>query len=567
MGTVTVGASQADDVAVIPRRRCTIFVDEIAVAQVAVEAHQFTGVTHLQAAGLNRYHAIQGDLRQAVVRGDLGNRGHFIGVGIQARGVAVAAPGQSTLLVNEAGRVDAQVGVQVLEVVGVADVGEVHFAQQARVQAAFVLPAVHPAGVFIFGLQFAVVIFIVEDGCADLTFAALGQVATFAFQQQPTIGHIGRIEGGIVVGRQVEVVRRLQGHAVVAGRADARGEEAGLTTVIDREVDIRGVEHRYVFDPQGDVGGSAETGERVQLDVVALQVPGVVARFATGVSTVLETDDGVFLALDRQRVAAHMALVHDVFGVVDFRRTGVQLQLGTVADHQGTLVTQAHVADQLATVFGLVQAGFVSFNLQAGLAQHDITGEGGDLLLLLKARGFGRDEHRRVVQRRVVVHAWARWLDIGAGAVRPGFSQLGGAEFVARHPIEMAIVGAARAQAFALAVGDQCGCRCAGVASAIGSHGTNGGGAVGRPWWQLGRGVFRGAGPAAGGGHLAIKLLGGHGERHGQWLHRQQAASHQQWKFFAERGGFYCHLVFRASCAPSTCRKLHASRWAEKDAG
>ena len=443
MGTVAVGASQADDVVVVPAFGGAVIFDEVAAAQVAVEAHQFAGVSHFQAAGLNRHHAIQGDLWQAVVRGDLGNRGHLVGVGIQARGVAVAAPGQSALLVDEAGRVDAQVGVQVLEVVGVADVGEVHFAQQARVQAAFVLPAVHPAGVFIFGLQFAVVIFIVEDGCADLPFAALGQVATFAFQQQTTIGHIGRIQGGIVVGRQVEVVRRLQGQAVVAGGADARGEEAGLTTVIDREVDIRGVEHRNIFDPQGDVGGGAETGERVQLDVVALQVPGVVAGLAAGVGAVLEADDGVFLALDRQRIAAHMALVHDVFGVVDFCRTAVQLQLGTVADHQGALVAQAHIADQLATVFGLVQAGFVGLNLQAGLAQHHVTGEGGDLLLLLKARGLGRDEHRRVVQRRVVVHARPDRLDIGPGAVRPGLSQLRGAKFVARHPVQMAIVGAA----------------------------------------------------------------------------------------------------------------------------
>ena len=216
-----------------------------------------------------------------------------------------------------------------------------------------------------------------------------------------------------------------------------------MATIIDGEVDIRGVEHRYVFNPQSYVGSSAEAGSRIQFDVVAFQVPGIVAGLAAGVSAILKADDGVFLAFGIERVAAHMALVHDVFGVVDFRRTGVQLQLSTVADHQSTLVTQAHVADQFAAILRLVQAGFVGFNLQTGLTQHHIAREGGDLLFLLEARGFGRDEHRRVVQRGFVIHPRTDWLDIGAGAIRAGFSELGSAELVARHPVQMAIVGAA----------------------------------------------------------------------------------------------------------------------------
>ena len=111
MSTITVGASQAADTVVVPAlgvgAGIAIFVGEVAFAQVAVEAHQFTGVSHLQAACLNRYYAIQGDLGEAVVRGDLGNRGHFISLGIQACGVAVATPGQSALLVHEAWRADA----------------------------------------------------------------------------------------------------------------------------------------------------------------------------------------------------------------------------------------------------------------------------------------------------------------------------------------------------------------------------------------------------------------------------------------------------------------------------
>ena len=117
-----------------------------------------------------------------------------------------------------------------------------------------------------------------------------------------------------------------------------------------------------------------------------------------------------------------MALVQDVFGVVDFGFTVVQLQLGAVTHHQHALITQAHIADQLAAVFRLAQVGFIRFDLHARLAQNHVTGEGGDLLFLLITRGFGRNEHRRFVHRRFVVHARARRLYIRACAVRAGFS-------------------------------------------------------------------------------------------------------------------------------------------------
>ena len=374
---------------------------------------------------------------------------------VQAGGIAVAAIGQRAALVDIGLLVDAQIGIEILEIVRVTDVGVVDFGEQARVQPLLVLPAVHPALIFVLGLQFALVFAVVEVGSADLAFAALGQVAELTFHQQAAFGHVGRVQRGVVVRRQVEVVRRLQRKTGVAGGADARRQEAGLATVVDREVDVRGVEHRNVLDPQRHVGRGAEAGRRVQGDVVALQVPGIVARFATGIGAILEADDRGLFALGVERAAAHVSLMHHVFGIVDTRFAVIQLQFGAVADHQHALVAQAYVADQLATVFRLVQARFVGLDLHAGLAQDDVTGEGGDLLFLLETRCLGGNVHRRFVQRRGVIHARAQRLDIGACAVRASLGQLRCGQLIARDPVQVAVVRAARGEGAALALGDQ----------------------------------------------------------------------------------------------------------------
>src|SRR3990167_3717311 len=500
-----------------------LFIDEAAVAQVAVEAHQFAAVAEVQASRLERQGAVQGDLRQAVVRRDIGDIGQFVGVRIEARGIAAAAIGQGAALVDVGGGIDAEIGVQVLEVIGIADVGVVDFGQQARVEAALVLPAVEPALVFVVRLQFAVVVAVVEVSRAKLAFAALGQVTTLAFDEQAAVAHVGRIERGVVVRRQVEVIGRLQRHAVIAGAADARRQEAGLTTVVNREVDVGGVENREVLHPQGHVGRSTEAGRRVQGDVVALQVPGVTARFTGGVGAVFQADNRGFFALGVECTAAYMAFVQHVFGVVDLGFAVVQLQFGAITDYQHALIAQAHVADQFAAVLRLVQAGFVGLDLHAGLAQHHIAGQGGDLLFLLVARGFGGNEQRRLIHRRLVVHPWPARLDIAAGTVGADFRQLCFAQVLAGHPVEVAVVGATRSQGFAAAVRDQ---RGAGGSTRVRTVRALGRGRAAGAWRNMRRralryrstGGFRGACPTPGSGYLAVELLGSDSELTGQRL-------------------------------------------------
>ena len=72
---------------------------------------------------------IEGDLRQATIRGDVGNSRQLVLLSIQACGVAVATVSQCAALIDVTRGTYAQVSVQILEVVRVADVGVINFRQ------------------------------------------------------------------------------------------------------------------------------------------------------------------------------------------------------------------------------------------------------------------------------------------------------------------------------------------------------------------------------------------------------------------------------------------------------
>ncbi|MNZ93250.1 hypothetical protein D3C78_1123090 [compost metagenome] len=265
--------------------------------------------------------------------------------------------------------------------------------------------------------------------------------------------------------------------------------------------------------------------------------------------------------------------MHHVFGVVDLGFTGVQLDVGVIAHDQRAVVANLHVAAQLATVLGLVQVGFVGLDLHAALAHDHITGEGGDLLLLLVAGNLGTDEGRGFVFWRGVIHARTGRLDIGAGTVRPGFGELGRGQLITRNPVQVAVVGAAGFQHTAFALGNEHRALAGlfdGFAGLSGGFTRRAGSCtrMHRTRRQRGSIGFGLAVPASGSGHLAVELLCGDHIRGGQRLQCQQTAGDQQREFFTKRGGFQCHLIspgfLRAICP--RCGP-HASRWSEKDAG
>ena len=454
--TVAVGACQSRNVVIKTCFSGAIFVYEVTVLQITVEAYDFCLVVEVQAARVSRQLTIESDLRQAVIRCDVRNGRELVSLCIQTSGVAVATIGDRTLLVHEVGAFYPDlIGLQILEVIRIAELGVVDLCQNTGVETALVLPVIHVAVFLVIGLTAAIGVFVVEVRGAELTFAGRGQVTEFAFHQQPVLAHVARVQRGIVVRCQVEVIRCDQHEAGIAAGADGRRQEAGLATVVDREIDVWRVQNRNVFDPQRHVGRGTETGGRIQGDVVAPKLPGVAARFAGGVRTILEPDDRVLGTLGVQRITADTGFVHHVFGVVDLGFTGVELHVGVVANDQCAVVANTDVAAQFATALGLVQVSFVGFDLHAALTHDDVTRQGRDLLVLVIARGFGAEKGRSVTFIRLVIHARTNRFDIGTSAVRTGFGQLRCCELLARNPIEVTVVFATRLQATALGFGHQ----------------------------------------------------------------------------------------------------------------
>ncbi|KPW92747.1 Uncharacterized protein ALO79_06598 [Pseudomonas syringae pv. castaneae] len=453
---VPVCPGKAGDVVVQSCLGVAIFIDERAAAQVTFEANGFSLIIKLQTTRVVRQRTVERQLWQAVVRRNVRNRSQLVSLSVEHCRVAVATVGQRALLVEEVRPFNADlIGFQILEVIRVADVGVINLGQPARIKPALVLPVDHPASLVVVRLQLAVVVLVVQVRAAKLAFAAFGQVAELAFHQQAAVGHVTRVQRGVVVRCQVEVVRSNECETVIAACRNGRRQEAGLATVVDREVDIRRVQNRYVLDPQGNVGRCTKAGGRVQRDVVAFERPSVAVRLTRGVGTVLEPDDRVLCTLGVQGVTANVRLVQDVLGIVDTGFAGIELQLGLVTDDQRAVVAQTDIAVQLATVFGLMQCCLLSLYLHAALAQHDITCQRRDLRFLFVTRSLGSDEHRRVFHRRLVVHAWADRLDVGTRAIRTGLGQLCCGQLFARNPIKVAVVSTTRPETFALGFGNQ----------------------------------------------------------------------------------------------------------------
>src|SRR3989344_5231992 len=121
MDALTLGAVQAAYVVVIPRGRGAIFLDEVPAAQIALEADELGLVGEVQAARLERQFAIQRQLRQALLRRGVDNAGGLIGMHVEAGGKGIAAPAQGAALIEEVRLADAQIRMQVLEIVRIAE--------------------------------------------------------------------------------------------------------------------------------------------------------------------------------------------------------------------------------------------------------------------------------------------------------------------------------------------------------------------------------------------------------------------------------------------------------------
>ena len=196
------------------------------------------------------------------------------------RGVAVerAAPQTGVVVepglaveVDVAGDVIAAVEIAVIIVVGYLVViyaaakrgGELLLVLPDKVRAVVVLAAAvvgHP-----FALNAA--------GISGLQIAELGA------QLHAAAGDDAGGDGGIVIGRQVQIIRRFHFHAV--GADFQRGhEQAAFAVAVERKIGPRGVEHGHAAKHQRGILSHADAGVLVGLDAFGFDIPARIARLA-----------------------------------------------------------------------------------------------------------------------------------------------------------------------------------------------------------------------------------------------------------------------------------------------
>ena len=250
---------------------------------------------------------------------------------------------------------------------------------------------------------------------AEVDFAALGraEIAELAAEHGAAVADEPRRDRGVVVRREIQVIRQDQVVAGVVRIAERRHQQAAGPAVVDREARIRQVHHRHVAQPQGDLAGAADAGFLVQVDAAGAQLPVRIVRIATG-----ERGRGqrAGLAVGRERggvgptVAAAVAQLEAHVGefAVAFLEPGRACRT-----RQHARCLEAHRAGAVHTAFGSVVVEAVAPQPLVGavhdhvavesilvLAEHlhragaDF-GIGDGTLFGREGRGGGRREQRR----------------------------------------------------------------------------------------------------------------------------------------------------------------------------
>lgn len=201
--------------------------------------------------------------------------------------------------------------------------------------------------------------------------AAWVQVAEFAVEHDPAIGHHPWGQGQVVVGRQVQVDRLLVVEAIAPGHAHRRVQQAGLATVVDRELEPGHVQERDIAHPQHRVAGHAEALVAVHVDLLRAQFPHALVRGAGTVGGVVHAPERAG-QLDRVGAAVAAPVHQLVTDVADGVGVGALVALGTVGDDADARVLVADVA------FGLVGARF-RIHLQPVGAQELVATNQGDV--------------------------------------------------------------------------------------------------------------------------------------------------------------------------------------------
>jgi hypothetical protein len=189
-----------------------------------------------------------------------------------------------------------------------------------------------------------------QPGAGDLAAVVGSKITELARDHRAALGEQARRHGQVVVRCEVDVVGRGDVDAAVLRTADAREQEAGATSLVDRETRIRQVQDRHRPESQRRVACGADAFGLVEVDARGAQLPAGRARIAGRVDHAIEHAG---LALHHRPVGATVAACLEQLVAHLLQRIAVlaQFALGARGTQQQAAVLVVDVA------FGLVAIG------------------------------------------------------------------------------------------------------------------------------------------------------------------------------------------------------------------
>src|SRR3989449_3213895 len=124
---------------------------------------------------------------------------------------------------------------------------------------------------------------------AEIAFVVLLQIAELLRELQSALFHVTRREREVVVGREIQVIRNSNLGSALPGNADRRRKKARFALVIQREIKRRRRDDGQSLEIHAAAAGGSHLAREIQIQLVGLDQPAVVARLAGGEEAVLDS--------------------------------------------------------------------------------------------------------------------------------------------------------------------------------------------------------------------------------------------------------------------------------------
>ena len=251
------------------------------------------------------------------------------------------------------------------------------------------VPAQHVGeeAVGIIGMTGMVGVAVVRDVVElDVALGRPRQEAEFVAQPQAAPGGELRRDGEVVVGRQVEVIRRSD--AQTRARVDGHGgkQEAALAGIVEREHHHRHAQHGVITHLEARIAPVALRAFQVQIQALGLQPPRLVVGLAAGEAAVDELHEAVADEIDAISLPTHAHGREVVGGGLERSPPRVELQLQARPHHAGSRLLDGDIAGSIDALLLTPVFDAAGLERRADLAQLGIALEHGDRPL---RRGLG----------------------------------------------------------------------------------------------------------------------------------------------------------------------------------